>query len=117
MSFNSVHIDTAFESIAGVSRNSELASRRADTTRIECSDLEQDVGRAVGYFASLSANHASDRLRASTVGNHGHVRVESAVDAIESFDFFSGSRAAHDYPATFETLHVECVHRLAETVK
>src|SRR6266571_7817586 len=49
VSIERVRIDPALEPVARISRNSKLAPCRADTARIECGDLEQDVGCAVGY--------------------------------------------------------------------
>ena len=50
-------VDAALESIACIGRDSELASRRANSLRIECSDLEQDVSRALGDFTALSTDY------------------------------------------------------------
>src|SRR5688572_3947899 len=114
---NRIDVHATLEAVARVGRETELLPGGANATCIERCNLEQEVGRLFGDFASLSAYYSSDRNCILCIGNHRHRLIELAIDTIERDEFLALTRAAHDHLPTLELGEVERVHRLTEAMK
>ena len=67
----------------------------------------------LGDLGDLAAHDPGDAARPLGVADHGHVRVELALDAVEGRHLLPRLRAPHDDPVAAHLVEVEGVDRLA----
>src|SRR5665213_2968671 len=94
-----------------------FAPRAVRSTRREHSHLEQYVGRRVVHSTLITANHTGDSLRIIRVGDNEHRCIQLAFHTIECPDAFTGVRFAYANLGTLQSIQVERVHRLTETME
>ena len=84
-----LRVQAAFEAVAGVREDAELAPGDGNPHRIEERHLQENVGGLLGTAADLTAHHAADALGAVVVGDHHHLRVKLVVFAVQREDFLA----------------------------
>ncbi len=92
----------------------ETLARAPDGGWMEAGALQHHPRRRPVDLRVAAPHHAGHRGRAPAVGNHEHVGIERAVDAVERAQDFAGRGAPDHEAAAVEPPHVERVHRLAD---
>ena len=87
-------IDAAFEAVAGIAGNAELAAGGGDGERIEVGALDEDVLRIRVAARRIRPHDATDVVGAAVVGDHAHALVELVGLAVQRFDLLALVRHA-----------------------
>ena len=103
-------VDTAFEAIACVAVDAELAAGLGDIERVPKRQFDQHLGRALVAARGFSAHDAADQFDAALVGDHHHALVERVGLAVEREERLTLRGAAHRDRAR-DLLRVEDVQR------
>ena len=106
------HVDAPLEAVARFARDTERATRTANSRRLEVRAFEHDVRRALRHLRLGAAHDARDDRRALGVADRGHLSREFSRDAIERDDLLTCLRATHDHGRSTQPCQIEGVQRL-----
>ena len=106
-------IDPAFETIAGVARETETPRLALDDGRIPEGAFEQHAGRRIADPGVLAAHDAGEAQRLFRIGDEQQIELEVERLLVQERELFAGLREAHD-DRTFEQLIVVGVQRLPQ---
>src|SRR6185312_13676881 len=81
-----MRVECPLETITRIGGCAERAARRAHRARIEYRDFEHNVARTIRHGTFAAADHPCNGLRMVGVRNHGHGRIELALDAVQRRD-------------------------------
>ena len=108
-------IDPAFEAVARIRNNAELAAGLRDVQRLPQRGFDQHVGGRLRAARGLAAHDAGERLHALLVGDHADRLVERVALAIERDQALAVTRAP-DRQIAVHLGGIEHVQRAAAVV-
>ena len=107
-------IRAAFESRRRLRPDPQVPGRPADRAGVPVGGLEEHGGRGRTDLRVCAADDAGHADRMLGVGDHQHLAVQRAGDAVEGHQRLPRRRAAHDEPVAGDAVVIKGVHRLPE---